>query len=187
MRRQSLHILLHDFEAATQREEAYRLRMLELIEAPGDCFSRDHYQPGHFTCSSFVLSPDSQSLLLIYHSKLKRWLQPGGHNEPDDEDVFAAARREVAEETGILELHLVDGEQLFDVDIHAIPPWGAAPAHEHFDLRFLFKAPSLSARAGSDAMAAKWVAFSQVNAHESDASVMRAVAKLTQRFPVEKD
>ena len=158
--------------------------MFNLLESEGDPFSREHYRPGHFTCSSFVLSPDSTSLLLIYHSKLKRWLQPGGHTEPGDPDVFAAAHREALEETGIDGLQLVDGLVLFDLDIHLIPGRGDEAAHEHFDLRFLFQASGWEALAGSDAMDARWVGFADVNNHESDISVMRAVEKLRLRFPV---
>jgi 8-oxo-dGTP pyrophosphatase MutT (NUDIX family) len=156
--------------------------MLVLVGAAGDSFSRAHYSPGHFTCSSFVVSPDRQSLLLIYHSKLNRWLQPGGHIEPDDVDVFAAARREVHEETGIESMELLDGPCLFDLDIHSIPSFGDTSAHQHFDLRFLFQAPSTEAKAGSDAVDARWVRYGAVNDMESDISVMRAVSKLVDRF-----
>ena len=182
MRRQHLVDLLENHQPHTEEEAGYRERMLSLVRAKGDAFSRSHYDPGHFTCSSFVLSPDREALLLIAHSKLKRWLQPGGHTEPTDADVFAAARREVAEETGITELELVDGLCLFDLDIHAIPPLGDSPPHEHFDLRFLFVAENYSFQAGSDASDARWVPLDQVSSHESDQSVMRAVSKLRERY-----
>ncbi len=140
-------------------------------------FSRGHFAPGHFTARSFVLSPDGQELLLIYHGKLHRWLQPGGHIDPEDVDVLTAARREVEEEVGIVDLSLV-GTGLFDVDIHQIPPLRDEPAHEHFDLRFLFRATSADFTVGSDAKDGKWFAFDAISEAESDRSVMRAVEKL---------
>jgi 8-oxo-dGTP pyrophosphatase MutT (NUDIX family) len=132
-----------------------------------------------------VLSPDLSSLLLIYHAKLNRWLQPGGHAEPGDTDVFASARREAMEEAGVDGLCLVDGRVLFDLDIHNIPGRAEEPAHRHFDLRFLFLAPSWEATAGSDAVDFRWVGLAEVAVHESDASVMRAVEKLRRRFEAE--
>jgi 8-oxo-dGTP pyrophosphatase MutT (NUDIX family) len=176
-RRQSLINDLMQLKPFDAAEAAHRERMLTLANVAGDPFSRTHFEPGHFTGSAFILSPDGGSLLLIYHAKLHRWLQPGGHVEPGDESVAAAAVREVVEEVGITSL---DGEisGVFDVDIHPIPARKAEPLHEHFDVRFLFRATDRSAVAGSDAAAVRWVPIEQVTAELTDASVMRALAKL---------
>jgi 8-oxo-dGTP pyrophosphatase MutT (NUDIX family) len=156
--------------------------MKELLAVGEDCFSRTHFQPGHFTASAFVLSPDRESVLLILHGKLGLWLQPGGHIDPSDVDVVAAARREVIEETGI-EVQVAEGTgaSLLDVDIHAIPanPRKSEPSHDHFDLRFTFVAPSLDFHAGSDALAARWVRLEAVVDAGTDDSVRRAIRKLT--------
>ncbi|MEN8041330.1 MAG: hypothetical protein ABFR95_07475, partial [Actinomycetota bacterium] len=48
---------------------------------------RSEFEPGHFTASGFVTSPDGEALLLIHHGKLDRWLQPGGHIDPEDASV----------------------------------------------------------------------------------------------------
>jgi len=149
--------------------------MLALCEVPGDPFSRSHFVPGHFTASAFLLSPDGAQLLLVFHGKLHRWLQPGGHIDPADETVWAAARREVAEEVGVA---LQDDGSLLDVDVHAIPALGGAPAHEHFDVRFLFRTPTLAHTAGSDARDSRWFPLEEINALSSDASVLRAVEKI---------
>ncbi len=153
--------------------------MLDLLAVAGDPFSRSHFHPGHFTASAFVLSPDRQSLLLIFHGRFHRWLQPGGHVDPEDTDLVSAARREVLEETGINSLSLLcDG--LFDADIHPIPanPNKGEPAHEHFDVRFLFQAGSLDHTAASDAKESRWVPLDEVTKELTDASVMRAVRKI---------
>ncbi len=177
MRRAGLGNLLRTFEPEDALERSYTDRMLALLDVPGDPFSRNHFEPGHFTASSFVLNPARDSVLLIFHGKLHRWLQPGGHVDPEDVDVMAAARREVAEEVDVHTLSVV-GTGLFDVDIHDIPARKSDPTHAHFDVRFLFVAPNLDYRAGSDAGAAKWVRLDQVSGIESDASVMRAIRKI---------
>lgn len=165
----------HVASDATEREHLTRMRAL--AASSGDAFARDHYMPGHFTASAFVLAPEADALLLILHAKLGRWLQPGGHVDPEDRDLVSAARREVAEETGLGALDLAhDG--IFDLDVHVIPARAAEPAHEHFDVRFLFRAPDRSVCAASDARAVRWVPWTEVAAIESDASVGRAVAKL---------
>ena len=168
--------LLREHAAADAREEGFRAEMLALCDSEGAC-SRHHYVPGHFTASAFVVSPDGDEVLMIHHSKLQRWLQPGGHFEDGDPDAIAAALREVVEETGVADVEILDG--LFDVDVHEIPARpGKEPAHRHYDLRVLLRARDRAAVAGSDALAVRWVRLGDVSEVESDASVMRAVHKL---------
>lgn len=164
---------------ADDLEARHKADMLALSSVAGDPFSRDHFLPGHFTASAFVLSPDERELLLILHAKLGLWLQPGGHVDPDDPDVLEAARREVAEETGLTALSPVPGfPALVDVDVHEIPARKGDPTHRHFDVRVLWRAETRDFAAGSDALEARWVRLEDVPDAGSDDSVLRAVRKL---------
>lgn len=177
-RRAHLLSLLEAHVPADATEAAYLDQMRALCAVEGDPFHRTHFTPGHFTASAFVLSPDRSQLLLILHGKLHRWLQPGGHVDPDDGDIFAAARREVAEEVGLHDLPFADGPQIFDVDVHEIPALKGDPPHLHLDVRVCFVAPDLQATAGSDAQDARWVPLDEIDQWETDESVLRAVRKL---------
>ena len=53
----------------------------------------------HFCASAFVVDPMTKKMLLVYHGKFKKWVQPGGHIE-SDEYPEETAIREVFEETG---------------------------------------------------------------------------------------
>jgi 8-oxo-dGTP pyrophosphatase MutT (NUDIX family) len=175
-----LHALLLDYTPSTPLEAQYLQKMLALA-AQKNSTDRSNYVPGHFTASAFLLSPNQEEICLIYHGKLHLWLQPGGHIEPTDESVVAAARREVMEETGNLDFTLFDAQNpIFDLDIHTIPesPKRNAPAHDHFDVRMLFQAHSPTLVAGDDALDARWVPISEVQDAGTDQSVMRAVGKL---------
>ena len=178
-RRQALLDMLEMFRPFDDAEAVHRRRMLELAVLESDPFSRHHFTPGHFTASSFVLAPDGLSILLIFHGKLHRWLQPGGHVDPEDTDLIAAARREVEEETGLRDLSLAN-PGVFDIDIHPIPAFRGRgePPHEHFDVRLLFRARGMECMAASDATAVRWFPLDEITPDVSDASVMRAIRKL---------
>ena len=173
---------LLDAYVPSDDELDFHRAMKTLLDRGPTAFARDEYDPGHFTASAFVLGPERDALLLILHAKLGLWLQPGGHVEPDDADVVAAARRELAEEVGLRDVELVL-PGILDIDVHLIPA-SKQPAHRHFDVRFLFRAKSGALAPASDARAARWVPLGAVADAGSDASVRRAalrIAALTAR------
>ena len=172
-RRHEVRGLLRAHRPADALEEAHVRAVTELLEQAEEPGARDHWRPGHLTASAFVLSPSGAEVLLVHHAKLQRWLQPGGHVEPGDLSLVAAARREVREETGAVEL---DGAALLDVDVHRIPARRDEPAHDHHDLRFLFRARSREVEAGDGVTAARWVPLDEVD--EPDESLQRALRKL---------
>lgn len=94
--------------------------------------------PTHLTSSTFVYSADLDSALLVLHGKAKLWLQPGGHLEPDDLDLPAAALREATEETGIADLRLLPG--VVQLDRHALAD-AFGRCREHLDVRYAAIAP----------------------------------------------
>jgi len=172
--------LLQAHVPADSTEAEHRARMLDLLGQPtqvGDPFGRDHYAPGHFTASAFILPQERDALLLIHHRKLDRWLQPGGHVEPDDDDLLAGARREAAEEVGLHALELA-APGTFDLDVHTIPTRGDEPAHAHFDVRFLFVAATRSFVLSRESKAARWVPLRELQGPSVDASVARAARRL---------
>lgn len=54
----------------------------------------------HFCVSVYVFNPENKKFLLVKHKKMGKWVQPGGHIEPN-ENQEEAAIREVFEETGL--------------------------------------------------------------------------------------
>jgi len=178
-RRSELHELLEAHRSLDDREREFRARMLELVAAPGDPFRRDRFDPGHFTASAIVLAPEGRAMLEVYHAKLDRWLQPGGHVEPCDATLDRAARREVEEETGLFELGTEPGAPVpFDLDIHPIPARREEPAHLHFDVRFLFHARTRTCRPGTGARAVRWADLDRGSGRSSDSGLDRVRARL---------
>jgi 8-oxo-dGTP pyrophosphatase MutT (NUDIX family) len=128
--------LLQAHVAADEREEADRCSMLRLALELGDPLSRSE-PSAHFTASAFVVDDRCERACLVTHVKLGRLLQPGGHVEPSDASLEAAALREAREETELtLELHPT-ASRPFDLDVHRIPERPGEPGHFHLDVRYL--------------------------------------------------
>ncbi len=177
MSRQLQLIRVLEGYAPTPEEVSFRDQMLALASDADDPFSRNHFVPGHFTASGFVVSPDGDALLLVHHRRLERWLQPGGHIDPEDRDPIVAAAREVREETAVTLAEPLPTD-LFDIDVHAIPAAHGEPAHAHFDLRFVFHAETEDFEADDEVMAAAWVPIDEIAAGWEDTSVQRVAARM---------
>lgn len=93
--------------------------------------------PVHVTSSCFITDATGEHIVLVWHAKGQFWVQPGGHLERSDAGCEAAARREAAEETGLVDLQLVgDGPALLHQ--HELPEaFGACRAH--WDVQYLFR------------------------------------------------
>ena len=146
--------LLTGWQATTGEGDEARKRTLTLLAAGPVAMSRDH-RPGHVTASALVVD-DDRRVLLCLHGRLGLWMQLGGHCEPGDDALAAAALREATEESGI------DGLQIqpdpIDVDVHEVrcAPAGGGPATSsvHYDVRFLVRCPAGSVERMSDESAA---------------------------------
>ncbi len=138
-REQQLLAQLSNYEPADAAEAEHRNAMVDLLATASEPFSRDHFGPGHFTASCFIID-DSGRLLLHHHRRLQRWLQMGGHVE-GDEMLDDAALREGAEESGLRDLALAGGG-IFDLDVHAIPAGRGEPDHHHYDVRYAARTAS---------------------------------------------
>jgi len=178
-RHESLRAELSAYSAADDAEERHRLAMVNLLTA-ADAFSRDHFVPGHFTASCYIIDAEGH-VLLHHHRRLDRWLQMGGHVEPD-ESPDVAALREGLEESGLRDLAFA-ADGIFDLDIHAIPAAKGEPEHAHFDVRYLARTASPHSvaidRAESNELA--WVTLdraAELMPHPESHRVFRKIERL---------
>ena len=175
MHRRQLLSLLDMYRPAAPDDQAILQQFKTFVATHPNCFERT-LTVGHVTGSAWIVSPDRNRILLVYHRKLNRWLQPGGHADGDS-DIFAVARREAVEETGLQHLRPLSDE-IFDLDIHLFPATSATPAHLHYDVRFLFKAdPSTPLTLSHESIDLGWFALSAIVRMEVDRSVLRMVEK----------
>ncbi|HEY2825425.1 MAG TPA: NUDIX domain-containing protein [Gemmatimonadales bacterium] len=158
------------------RAAAAKWRILDLLRAGPSVFTRAHYDPGHITASAIVISERGDEVLLVFHKRLARWLQPGGHIDPGDHDTLAAARREVLEETGVL---VGDDVALIGLDVHAIPAARGEPDHLHHDLVFRMRACTTALQVSEESTDVRWCAVTTLEDLKPDAALRSAVARAT--------
>jgi 8-oxo-dGTP pyrophosphatase MutT (NUDIX family) len=125
--------VLETWHAPDPQQERLRTELLgHCAEHPDAMWKQG--PPAHLTASALVFNPSLDKVLLTLHAKAGMWLQFGGHFEPGDQTVLAAATREAREESGIAGLAL--HPELVHLDRHALLAAGFGRCSEHLDLRY---------------------------------------------------
>lgn len=149
-----------------------RRRMRELIDTRPQPLDRTE-RPGHFTGSALVVHADLERTLVLFHTKLQIWVQPGGHAD-GDANLPAVALREAEEETGIAGLQV--WPIAVDLDIHRVDP-PKEDAHDHYDVRFVVFAPAgATVDANHESEAQRWVRPAELAGLGADAGLQRLAA-----------
>lgn len=157
----------HANEDPVQRDVASR--MLEFARTHSDALVRT-CADAHFTGSALVVEEGSDRFIVLFHTKLQKWLQPGGHVD-GNANMAASALREAIEETGIDGLRVV--RPAIDLDIHEVRP-PAEPPHLHLDIRFLVLAPRGSVPVGNhESREIRWATLADLDALGADESLHR--------------
>ena len=156
-------LVLKGYEGQDELRQSY---LDHLAAHPDGMWKACH--TGHVTASALVIDPERGRVLLTLHRKLRMWLQMGGHCEPGDATVAAAALREATEESGMAGLTLLPGGPV-RLDRHPIP----SPCHWHYDVQYAALAPSGAVAAISDeSLDLRWFPYDEV-ASVADESVVR--------------
>jgi len=174
MNRPELIAELKTYQTLFEEERRFIPMFIDLLENHTNCFERSLLS-GHITGSAWVLNDSFTKALFVHHTKLNRWLQPGGHAD-GNEDLRYVAEKELIEETG---LTVKPHRTIFDLDIHIIPARKDVPEHNHFDIRFYFIANERDQlELSEESSEVKWWELNDVpKLISEDQSIIRMVAK----------
>ena len=147
--------------ALTEADQlAARDQVLALLDQHGESLADRTTAPGHLTGSAVVVDAAGERVLVLLHTKLQRWLQPGGHADGDHE-LAGVALREATEETGIEGLEVV--LPAVDLDVHEVDHGDPLGTHLHLDLRFLVLAPPDAVVVGNhESQGLRWVTLAEL-------------------------
>jgi 8-oxo-dGTP pyrophosphatase MutT (NUDIX family) len=175
MDRAELMNFLQNYTTGYSEESVFIQQFLTLL-SHSECYQRTHL-PGHITGSAWIVDSEYKNVLLVHHAKLKKWMQPGGHAD-GDENILNVALKEAREETGLTNF-IIPSKVPFDLDIHSIPERKDIPEHLHFDIRFLLEANSSDQIIVSEeSLDVKWVPISDLEKYSNERSVVRMKEKL---------
>ncbi len=128
--------VLQSWSAPDSRQRALQSEFLAVLQADDLAVART--APTHLTVGCLVLDATGTWVLLTHHDKAQRWLQLGGHIEPEDGVLRAAAGREALEESGLAGLTL--SADPVDLDRHRLGT-RFGTCREHLDVRYAALAP----------------------------------------------
>lgn len=145
-----------------------------------------------FTSTVYIIKEDS--VLLIFHRKLKKWLPPGGHIDAN-ETPPAAAIREALEETG-LEVEIIPQENIWVERFNAtsfhrpylclleeIPEHNGIPHHQHMDFVYLGRQIGGSIIQNElETEAIKWFTESEIDLLESDVDIFLETKQIIKKI-----
>ena len=176
--RADAHDVLTAWPAPDAEQDRLRQLYLAHLERHPDATSRDCH-PDHLTASALIVSADGEQVLLTLHRRLGRWLQTGGHCEPDDITMVDAARREGREESGIHDL-AVDTVPVL-LSLHEVPSCGPIRPSHHLDVQYVAVAPQ-GAREVISEESADLAWFGLDDLPDVDQSVRDLIAAATRRL-----
>ncbi len=92
------------YEPFNEQEAADQRIILHALQTDPHCFNRN--AQAHMTCSIWTVDATMEQTLMVYHSIYDSWSWIGGHAD-GEHDLAAVALRELEEETGVANAHLV--------------------------------------------------------------------------------
>lgn len=102
---------------------------------------------------------------------MNKWLQLGGHCD-GLRDPFFVAWKEAYEESGLGYVRPVS-EDIADIGIHGIAEHRGVPAHDHYDIRYVFEAdPSDTLRITDESSDLRWVPLADLERYSDDPDVI---------------
>lgn len=108
MHREPLLQLMKEYELTAPLDEKETVtELIQYVSENPNCFDREAREGArHIAASVLLVTRDFKKALFLWHTKIGRWTQPGGHADGNP-DLESVALKELEEETGITGAELV--------------------------------------------------------------------------------
>lgn len=145
---------------------------------------------GHIVAGGFIYAKEENKFLVLFHKDLKMYLYPGGHADSNDINPLETSKREIEEETGLIDLEqlTLKGNSLIpiDIDTHIVGYNERLnlPEHYHFDFRYLFMVNKIvDIKLDTEESANyKWISIDELNNNTNYCLITKKIEKLLKNY-----
>lgn len=145
---------------------------------------------GHIVAGGFIYAKEENKFLVLYHKDLKMYLYPGGHVDAKDINPLETSKREIEEETGLIDLEqlVLNCNNLIpiDIDTHTVGYNERLnlPEHYHFDFRYLFMVNKIvDIKLDTEESANyKWISIDELNNNTNYCLIIKKIEKLLKYY-----
>jgi ADP-ribose pyrophosphatase YjhB (NUDIX family) len=128
----------HPFNEQEEKDKEFIISCMNQYE---NIFSREN-KIAHMTASAWVVNPNRDKVLMVYHNIYNSWSWLGGHADGET-NLLKVALREVREESGICDIKPVSEEiysiEVLTVDGH-VKRGEYVSSHLHLNVTYLLEA-----------------------------------------------
>lgn len=132
---------LQNYKPFNEEEAIIKPIILDFLQQNENAFCRENLL-AHMTASAWIVNKERTKVLMGYHNIYNSWGWLGGHAD-GDEDLLRVIRREVAEESGLTDVRLLQ-DGIYGINILTVfahyKRGKYVNAHLHFDAEYLFEA-----------------------------------------------
>ena len=185
--RQQLLNLLEKYLLLFPEEQQRQIALINYLNSHKDDELTDWNNfDGHIVAGGFIYAKEENKFLVLYHKDLKMYLYPGGHVDAKDINPLETSKREIEEETGLIDLEqlVLNCNNLIpiDIDTHTVGYNERLnlPEHYHFDFRYLFVVDKINdIKIDEDEMAGyKWISLDELTHDPNYGSIASKIKKL---------
>lgn len=183
---EKLKQVLRNYIPTCEQEVCDKETMLKFLSENPDCLTRQN-RLAHFTASSWIVNPDRDKVLMVYHNIYDSWSWTGGHAD-GEADLLSVAMKEATEETGVTKVTPLQETpcslEIITVDGH-IKRGAYVPSHLHMNLTYLLEAAEdqqLSIKADENS-GVQWIPISRIAAYVSEPWMLKWIYEKLLKLP----
>ena len=176
---------LQNYKPYNEEEVQVKSIMLDFLQQNENAFRREN-PLAHMTTSAWIVNKERTKVLMAYHNIYDSWGWLGGHAD-GDEDLLRVIRKEVAEESGLKNIRLLQ-DGIYGINILTVFPHYKrgkyVNAHLHFDVEYVFEADEAEAvrMKPDENSGVGWVSIEEINARVTEEHMKPVYAVLNEKL-----